>query len=69
MPDRAAEIERVAVADPGQVVFLRLLRPCSPEQMIALGEQVRASAAKAGITILVLPHDLEVAKIEDGDDA
>jgi len=62
----SADLERMAVASPGQTVFLRVLTRRSDREMALLAEDARRFTERSDIRVVILPPDIEVAKVEEG---
>jgi len=61
----SADLERMAVASPGQTVFLRVLVARSTRELDQMREQAYRFTERSGVRVVILSKDVEVAKIED----
>ena len=56
--------ERFAICKPGDIVFVECKQALNQRQMDVLCSQMRDASAKFGIKIVVLPHQVEVARLD-----
>jgi hypothetical protein len=63
--DNRAAIERMAVASPGQTVFLRAKERLTHDMFLRIQKQLDQLNAETGVKVVLLDQNLEVARIKD----